>query len=166
MSCRADKAPLMVMAEKKVERSEKGGKEISDEQLDKMIDEGIEREKKEPERKKEKEKSAPAPAAAPTGAPAPAPAPTPITAYDPWGILKFPNLAEKAMNMVEIENKLIFVVRKSANREEIKNAVEKGFDVKVLQVNVEITPKGQKKAYIKLSPEHSAADIASRLGML
>ena len=176
LGCRADKAPRGIMAEKKDERS-KGG--LSDEQLDKMIDEGVQRQKKEDssekkeerkkeepkkeEKKEEKDRAAPA---VPTTAPAAAPAPTPITEYDPWGVLMYPNLAEKAMNMVELENKLVFVVRKDANKNQIKEAVEKGFDVRVLQVNVEITPKGHKKAYIKLDPKDSAADIASRMGML
>lgn len=86
--------------------------------------------------------------------------------YNPWKILTYPHLAEKSMNMVELENKLIFIVKKQAKKQEIKEAVEKGFAVKVTAVSVEITRKGQKKAYVKLSPEYSAADIASRLGMI
>ena len=27
--------------------------------------------------------------------------------YNPWNVLKYPHLAEKSMNMVELENKLI-----------------------------------------------------------
>ena len=50
--------------------------------------------------------------------------------------------------------------------DKIKEAVEKGFDVKVEKVNVTVTRKGHKKAYIKLHPDHLAADIATRLGML
>ncbi|MFQ5647704.1 MAG: 50S ribosomal protein L23 [Candidatus Aenigmatarchaeota archaeon] len=78
----------------------------------------------------------------------------------------YPHLAEKSMNMVELENKLIFIVNRNASKPEIKRAVEEGFGVKVLAVNVEITQKGHKKAYIKLHPDHMAADIASRLGMI
>ena len=153
-----------------------GKREPSDEQLDKMIDDSIGRQKKEkaekeskkdekekPEHKKEKPTEEKKPEHVPER---PAEPIKPITEYDPWGILKYPNLAEKAMNMVELENKLVFVVRKSASKAEIKKAVEKGFDVRVLKVNVEITQKGLKKAYIKLDPKDSAADIASRLGML
>jgi len=33
-------------------------------------------------------------------------------------------------------------------------------------VRTEITRKGQKKAYIKLSPEYNAMDIAIKLGMM
>ena len=85
---------------------------------------------------------------------------------DPWKVLMYPQLAEKSMNLVEIENKLVFIVNPKANKEEIKASVEKNFDVKVMGVSTMITTKGQKKAFVKLHPDNSAADIASRLGML
>lgn len=85
---------------------------------------------------------------------------------DPWRVLKYPQLAEKSINMVEIENKLVFIVSKKATKEQIKEAIEKQFSVRVIKVNVEVTRKGEKKAFIKLHPDDSAADIASRMGML
>jgi large subunit ribosomal protein L23 len=85
---------------------------------------------------------------------------------DPWDILMYPHLAEKSMKMVETENKLVFMVRRNARKAQIKDAIEKAFDVKVTKVNFEITMAGQKKAYVKLSPESSASDIATRMGMV
>ncbi len=85
---------------------------------------------------------------------------------DPWKVLMHPQLAEKSMNMVEIENKLVFIVNHRASKEDIRRAVEKNFDVKVIKVSTMINTKGQKKAAIKLHPDNSAADIASRMGML
>jgi large subunit ribosomal protein L23 len=85
---------------------------------------------------------------------------------DPWKVLLYPQLAEKSMNMVEVENKLVFIVNKKASRQDVKEAVEKNFDVKVESVNMMISTKNQKKAFVKLHPDHSAADIASRMGML
>lgn len=86
--------------------------------------------------------------------------------YSPWKVLLYPHLAEKSMNMVELENKLVFIVKRRAKRAEIKEAIEKGFNVKVLSVNMVITQRGTKKAYIKLSPDNLASDIASRMGMI
>jgi len=83
-----------------------------------------------------------------------------------WELLKYPHLAEKSVNLIERENKLVFIVRRECNKSEIKKAVERAFQVKVIQVRTEITPKGLKKAYIKLSPEHSASEIATKLGMV
>jgi len=90
----------------------------------------------------------------------------PVEGFDLWKVLRYPHLAEKSMNMVELENKLVFIVRRNATAVQIKEAIEKGFGVRVLSVNVMITMKGDKKAYVKLSPESSAADIATRLGMI
>ncbi len=83
-----------------------------------------------------------------------------------WDVLVYPHLTEKSMNMVEMENKLVFIVSRKANKKDIKEAIEKEFDVKVEWVKTEITTRGQKKAFIKISPDFSAADIASRLGMI
>ncbi|RLJ06300.1 MAG: 50S ribosomal protein L23 [Candidatus Aenigmatarchaeota archaeon] len=85
---------------------------------------------------------------------------------DVWNIIMYPHLTEKSVNLVETQNKLVFIVNRKANKKEIKEAVEKEFNVKVVNVNVEITRKGEKKAYVKLSKETPAIDIASRLGMV
>ena len=89
-----------------------------------------------------------------------------VEGYDPWDILQYPHLAEKSMNMVELENKLVFIVNPRSNKKDIKEAVEKNFGVRVMGLSTMITRRGQKKAFIKLHPDDSAADIASRMGML
>jgi len=76
-----------------------------------------------------------------------------------------PDVTEKSMGVVEKENKLVFVVSKRANKKIIKQAVEKLYEVKVESVNTLITPKGQKKAYVKLAPEYKAEEIATRMGI-
>jgi large subunit ribosomal protein L23 len=81
-------------------------------------------------------------------------------------VLVYPHLTEKSMNMVEMENKLVFIVHKKANKQEIKKAVEEDFNVKVEWVKTGNTMKGKKKAYVKLKPDFSAADVASQLGMI
>lgn len=86
--------------------------------------------------------------------------------YNPWDTLLFPHLAEKSMNMVEVQNLLTFIVNKRSTKDDIREAVEKGFQVSVKNINTEITRKGVKKAYVTLSPKDSAADIATRLGMI
>lgn len=83
-----------------------------------------------------------------------------------WDTLIYPHLTEKSMNMVELENKLVFMVNRNSKKEEIKDAIEKEFGVKVEWVRTEITTRGQKKAFVKISPDFSAADIASKLGMI
>ncbi len=85
---------------------------------------------------------------------------------DPWEIIIRPVISESSIEKIERENKLTFIVNIKANKHMIKWAIEKLFDVKVVKVNTLITPKGEKKAYIKLAPEFKASDIATRLGIL
>lgn len=83
-----------------------------------------------------------------------------------WDILSHPLMTEKSIGLIEKENKLVFIVNLKSNKVDIKNAMEKAFDVKVDDVTTTITRKGQKKAFIKLSKDNPASDIATRLGML
>ncbi len=80
-------------------------------------------------------------------------------------IIIAPVVTEAALELIEKENKLTFIVDRRANKPTIKKAVESLFKVKVDKVNTLITPNGRKKAYVKLSPEYSAADIATKLGI-
>jgi len=73
---------------------------------------------------------------------------------------------EKALKLIESYNTLTLIVDKSYTRDDIKKSVERLFSVKVVKVNVVITPQGYKKAYVKLAPEYKASDIAHRLGIL
>lgn len=83
---------------------------------------------------------------------------------DPHKTLSYAYLTEKAVGLVEKENKLVFIVKRDSNKKEIKSAIEKAFDVKVDKVNTQI--KGsEKKAYVKLKPESKAIDIAVKLGL-
>ena len=84
---------------------------------------------------------------------------------DPTEILLHPVGTEKAMRLLD-QNKIVFIVRRDATKDEIKRAVEELFGVKVEKVNTLITPKGQKKAYIKLKKEYSAVELATNLGLI
>ena len=68
-----------------------------------------------------------------------------------YRIIKKPLITEKTFDLIEKENKLVFIVDKLANKNQIKRAIEKIHNIKVLKVNTLITPKGDKKAFIKLT---------------
>jgi large subunit ribosomal protein L23 len=73
---------------------------------------------------------------------------------------------QKAVSLIERENKLTFIVRIEATKEDVKRAVEKLYGVKVEKVNTLITPRGEKKAYVKLKPEYKASELAVKLGVI
>ncbi len=83
-----------------------------------------------------------------------------------WDVLQYNLLTEKSISFVESQNKLVFVVRRTANKASIKWAIEKAFDVKVDSVRTLIDRKGMKKVFVKLNRNFNAGEIATRLGML
>ncbi len=91
---------------------------------------------------------------------------TASSGFNPWSVIEHPLLTEKAIGLVETQNKLVFAVRRSANKKQIASAVEKAFSVKVDAVQTFIDRKGRKRAFVKLAKEFAAADIATKLGML
>jgi ribosomal protein uL23 len=76
-----------------------------------------------------------------------------------------PYVTEKTFDMIERQNKLVFLVNRGSSKKKIASAIETLYDVKVHSVNTVITLIG-KKAYVRLSPESSATDLASKLGLV
>jgi large subunit ribosomal protein L23 len=85
---------------------------------------------------------------------------------DPFKIIQYPYVTEKTVGLIEKENKIVFVVNRNADKKQIKEAVEKLFDVKVEKINTLIDMKGRKKAFVKLKPEYRAIDVATKLGLI
>lgn len=85
---------------------------------------------------------------------------------DSYNVIKCPLSTEKSIRLMESENKLIFVVNKKANKSDIKKAIEEIFKTKVIKVNTFVTPKGEKRAYVKFSAETPAIDIATQMGLM
>lgn len=83
-----------------------------------------------------------------------------------WDVIKHPHLTEKSVSMVDEQNTLVFIVDEESNKPSIESAVEELFDVEVANVNTQNTQKGTKKAYVRLTPDHEALDVATELGML
>ena len=81
-------------------------------------------------------------------------------------VIKHPLQTEKAVRLMESDNKLTLIVDLKADKHEIKKAVEESFNVKVVKVNTLITFTGKKKAYVKLAKETPAIDVATRLGLV
>jgi len=83
---------------------------------------------------------------------------------DPYEIVFHPYVTEKTMNLMENNNSLEFVVKRSASKQQIKKAIEQMFEVKIKNVNTRITKNG-KHAIVKFTPEYNAEDIGMRIGV-
>ncbi|PIN73781.1 50S ribosomal protein L23 [Candidatus Woesearchaeota archaeon CG10_big_fil_rev_8_21_14_0_10_45_16] len=85
---------------------------------------------------------------------------------DPYRVLQYPLSTEKSIRQIEFDNKLSFAVHPRATKYDVKMAVEKLFNVKVTKVNIQNSFRGQKRAVVKLSPDHLASDVSADLGMI
>jgi large subunit ribosomal protein L23Ae len=83
-----------------------------------------------------------------------------------YDVIKHPLTSETAMKQIEELNTLVFIVDIKANKKDIKRAVKALYDVTAAKVNTLIRPDGLKKAYVKLTPDHEASEIASRIGII
>lgn len=87
-------------------------------------------------------------------------------------VILHPYVTEKTMNAMsgtprqdlKDGNRLEFIVRKDATKQEIKKAFEERFEAKVEKVNIKVMKDG-KHAVIKLKEGYSAEEIGMRIGI-
>jgi len=88
------------------------------------------------------------------------------------------------MKKIEEHNTLVFIVDIKSNKRQIKDAVKKLYDVQAAKVNTLIRsvskmcllglcvtshssrPDGKKKAYVRLTTDHDALDVANKVHSL
>jgi len=85
---------------------------------------------------------------------------------DAYEVILYPLMTEVASRVLESENKLVFAVSLKATKKDVRNAVGQLYEVRVQKVNVVLTPKGIKKAFVVLHPDYKASDVAIKLGIL
>ena len=89
-----------------------------------------------------------------------------LAPFDPYAVLKAPLSTEKSIRQIEFENKLVFVVDHRATKQDVKEAVEQLFKVKVKAVNIQNSVQGEKRAYVKLMSGSLASDVSADLGLI
>lgn len=80
--------------------------------------------------------------------------------------IKYPLLSEKSVNLIEKENKIIFVVDKNATKQEIKKEIEELYNLKVGEVKTLINTRGEKRAFIKFLKANAASNLATKLNII
>ncbi|CAM9795424.1 unnamed protein product [Discosporangium mesarthrocarpum] len=89
-----------------------------------------------------------------------------MPAMDKHRVVKFPLTTESAMKKIEDNNTLVFIVDVRANKRQIKMAVKDLYDIDSQKVNTLIRPDGKKKAYVRLTQDYDALEIANRIGII
>ncbi|QRW06440.1 ribosomal protein L23, N-terminal domain [Ceratobasidium sp. AG-Ba] len=81
---------------------------------------------------------------------------------DQYRTIVHPLATESAMKKIEDHNTLVFIVDLKSNKRQIKDAVKKLYGVDIAKINTLIRPDGRKKAYVRLTPDHDALDVANK----
>merc|ERR1719161_3199703 len=85
---------------------------------------------------------------------------------DKFQVIRCPLTTEAAMKKIEEQNTLVFIVDVRANKRQIKDSVSAMYDVTANKVNTLIRPDGKKKAYVHLTQNYDALDVANRIGII
>ena len=85
---------------------------------------------------------------------------------DQYAILKFPLTTESAMKKIEDNNTLVFIVDARSTKKQIKDAVKRMYDIQTEKINTLIRPDGAKKAYVRLTADYDALDVANKIGII
>ena len=81
------------------------------------------------------------------------------------GVIEYPWVTEKAMNEMDFENKLQFIVDIDAAKPDIRDEIQDQYDVTIRKINTQVTTNGTKKATVTLSEDDDAQEVASRIGV-
>merc|ERR1711868_70444 len=86
---------------------------------------------------------------------------------DRYQILKYPLTTESAMKKIEENNTLVFIVDVRASKMQIKEAIKRMYEpIDVSKINTLVRPDGQKKAYVHLTQDFDALDVANKIGII
>lgn len=85
---------------------------------------------------------------------------------DEYKIITFPLTTVSALKKIQSGNTIVFVVDPKSNKNKIKNAIRKIYKVKIQRINTLIDSNGKKKAFVKLSSDFDALDVANKIGFI
>merc|ERR1712127_403631 len=85
---------------------------------------------------------------------------------DQFQIIKYPLTTESTMKKIEDNNTLVFITDVRANKRQISQPVKKMYDIACAKVNTLVRPDGVKKAYVRLTQDFDALDVANKIGII
>ena len=60
----------------------------------------------------------------------------------------------------------VFIVDTRSSKKQIKAAVNELYDIQTRRINTLIRPDGAKKAYVRLTADYDALDVANKIGII
>jgi large subunit ribosomal protein L23Ae len=70
------------------------------------------------------------------------------------------------MKKIKDNSMLLFIVDIKTNKYQIKETVEKLYDIDVTKVHTLTRPDIEKKAYVHLVPDYDAVDVANKIRVI
>lgn len=89
-----------------------------------------------------------------------------VRKLDSFRIVRYPLTTEAAMKKIEDNNTLVFIVDVKANKYQIRDSIRRLYDVRAAKINTLIRPDGLKKAFVRLTTDYDALDVANKIGIL
>eukprot|EP00835_Amoeboradix_gromovi_P004113 NODE_302_length_11399_cov_0.339115.p9 type:complete len:140 gc:universal NODE_302_length_11399_cov_0.339115:10602-10183(-) len=89
-----------------------------------------------------------------------------INKMDAFRVVKYPLNTESTMKKLEEENTLVFICDPKASKKTIARAVHELYGVEAYKVNTLIRPSGDKKAFVRLTADSDATEVANKIGFL
>ena len=89
-----------------------------------------------------------------------------VSKMDKYRVIKYPLTTESAMKKIEDNNTLVFIVDARSTKKQIKDAVKRMYDIQTEKINTLIRPDGAKKAYVRLTADYDALDVANKIGII
>ncbi|MDD3263718.1 MAG: 50S ribosomal protein L23 [Candidatus Nanoarchaeia archaeon] len=81
-------------------------------------------------------------------------------------IIKYPLINEKTLKLLREDNTLVFVVDRRFSKLAIRSALEELYELKIANINTLVDVRGNKKAFVRLTDEQIALEIATNLGLM
>lgn len=81
-------------------------------------------------------------------------------------IIKYPLINEKTLKLLREDNILVFVVDRRFSKLAIRSALEELYELKIANINTLVDVRGNKKAFVRLTDEQIALEIATNLGLM
>ncbi|XP_026192932.1 60S ribosomal protein L23A-like [Cyclospora cayetanensis] len=85
---------------------------------------------------------------------------------DKYRVLQQPLMTESAIKKIEETNTLVFLCDPRASKRGIREAVKETYGVAAQKINTLIRMDGKKKAYVRLTAEFDALDVANKIGII
>ena len=100
-----------------------------------------------------------------------------VNTWDKHSIIQYPLTSENAIKPIEDNNTLVFIVDRRATKHQIRKACTDLYSFKIRKINTLIRyaepnsaracrPDGKKKAYVRLTADQEALDIANKIGIM